>query len=88
VCITCGDSGTQGMSIFSDGIDGIAPLCGDRYPLSAWGCFVFLLTLFRCNCHNTGILHSLLTPMFCYLLTPCLSIDVGRRSGDHMDHGF
>jgi hypothetical protein len=26
VCVTCGASGTQGMSIFSDGIQGIAPL--------------------------------------------------------------
>jgi hypothetical protein len=39
VCITCGDSGTQGMSIFSDGIDGIAPLCGDRYPPIGLGMF-------------------------------------------------
>jgi hypothetical protein len=41
------------------------------------GGLVFSLTLFRGKCHNTGILHSLLTPVLCHLLTPCLTIDAG-----------
>jgi hypothetical protein len=52
------------------------------------GCLVFSLTLFRGKCHNTGILHSLLTPVLCHLLTPCLTIDAGRRPGEHVAHGF
>ena len=51
-------------------------------------CLVFSLTLFRGKCHNTGILHSLLTPVLCYLLTLCLTIDAGRRPGEHVAHEF
>ena len=50
------------------------------------GCLVFSLTLFRGKCRSTGILHSLLTPVLCHLLTPCLTIDAGRRPGEHMAH--
>jgi hypothetical protein len=57
---------------------------------SLWdrGCLVFSLTLFRGKCRSTGILHSLLTLVLCHLLTPCLTIDVGRRPGEHVAHGF
>jgi hypothetical protein len=47
--------------------------------LRNWECLVFSLTLFRGKCHSTGILHSLLNPVLCHLLTLCLTIDVGRR---------
>jgi hypothetical protein len=52
------------------------------------GCLVFSLTLFRGKCCSTGILHSLLTLVLCHLLTPCLTIDAGRRPREHMAHGF
>lgn len=52
------------------------------------GCLVFSLTLFRGKCRSTGILHSLLTPVLCHLLTPCLTVDAGRRPGEHVAHGF
>jgi hypothetical protein len=52
------------------------------------GCLVFSLTLFRGKYHSTGILQSLLTPVLCHLLTPCLTIDAGQRPGKHVAHGF
>jgi hypothetical protein len=52
------------------------------------GCVVFFLTLFMCRCHNTGIIRSILTPVLCHLLIPCLSIDVGRKPEEHMAHVF
>ena len=52
------------------------------------GCLVFSVTLFKGKCRSTGILHSLLTPVLCHLLTPCLTIDAGRRPGEHVAHGF
>jgi hypothetical protein len=57
---------------------------------SLWdqGCLVFSLTLFRGKCRSIGILHSLLTPVLCHLLTLCLIIDVGQKLGEHMAHGF
>jgi hypothetical protein len=47
-------------------------------------CLVFFLTLFLGKWVNTDILLSLLTPVLLHLLTPCLSIDVGRSPGEHM----
>jgi hypothetical protein len=35
-------------------------------PLWDQGCLVFFLTLFRWKCHNTGILHNLLTLVLCH----------------------
>jgi hypothetical protein len=64
------------------------PSRGDRYPPSGPGMFGVFLTLSIGKCHNTGILHSLQTPVLWHLLTPCLSIDAGRRPGEHMAHGF
>jgi hypothetical protein len=52
------------------------------------GCLVFSLTLFRGKFHSTGILHSLLTPVLCHLLTTCLTIDAGRRPREHVALGF
>jgi hypothetical protein len=52
------------------------------------GCLVFFLTLFRGKCRSTGILHSLLTPVLCHLLTPGVTIDAGRRLGEHVAHGY
>jgi hypothetical protein len=57
-------------------------------PLRNQGCLVFSLTLFWGKCCRTGILHSLLTLVLCHLLTPCLTIDAGRRPGEHVAHGF
>jgi hypothetical protein len=64
------------------------PSCGDRFLLGNRGCLVFSLTPFRGKCHSTGILHSLLNPVLCHLLTPCLTIDAGQRPREHMAHGF
>jgi hypothetical protein len=61
--------------------------CGNRFP-SRLEMLVFSLTLFRGKCRNTGILHSLLTLVLCHLLTPCLSIDVEHRHGEHVAHVF
>jgi hypothetical protein len=52
------------------------------------GCLVFSLTLFSGKCCSIGILHSLLTLVLCHLLTPCLTIDAGRRPEEHVAHGF
>jgi hypothetical protein len=52
------------------------------------GCLVFSQTLFRGKCHSTSILHSLLSPMLCHLLTPCITIDARQRLGEHVAHGF
>jgi hypothetical protein len=52
------------------------------------GCLVFSLTLFRDKCCSTSILHSLLTPVLCHLLTSCLIIEVEQRPGEHVAHGF
>jgi hypothetical protein len=57
-------------------------------PIRGHGCLVFSLILFRGKCRNTGILHSLLTPVMCHLLTLCLSIGAGQRSREHVAHGF
>jgi hypothetical protein len=61
--------------------------CGDRFP-SGPGMFGVFPKTFQGKCHNTGILHSLLTPVLCHLLTLCLTIDAGRRPREHMAHGF
>jgi hypothetical protein len=45
-----------------------------------WGWVAFFLTLLMGKCHNTGIILSILTPVLCHLLTPCLYIDAERRS--------
>jgi hypothetical protein len=50
--------------------------------------FGVFLTLFRGKCCSTSILHSLLTPMLCHLLTTCLIIDAGQRPREDMAHGF
>jgi hypothetical protein len=52
------------------------------------GFLVFSLILFRGKCCSTCILHSLLTPVLCHLLTLCHTIDAGRRPGEHVAHGF
>jgi hypothetical protein len=52
------------------------------------GCLVFSLTLFRGKCRSVGILHRLLTPVLCHLLTSCLTIGAGQRPGEHVAHGF
>jgi hypothetical protein len=64
------------------------PSRGDRYPLWNRGCLMFFLTLFMGKYHNSSFLLSILTPMLCHLLTPCLSIDTGRRPGEHVAHEF
>jgi hypothetical protein len=46
------------------------------------------LSIFMGRCRNTGIILSILTLVLYHLLTPCLSIDAGHRSGEHMAHGF
>jgi hypothetical protein len=57
---------------------------------SLWdrGWLVFFLMPFMGRCRSTGIILSILTLVMCHLLTPCISIDAGRRPGEHMDHGF
>jgi hypothetical protein len=63
------------------------PSCGDRLPSGSKIGGVFQ-THFMGRCRSTGIILSNLTPVMCHLLTPCLSIDVGWRLGEHMAHGF
>jgi hypothetical protein len=63
------------------------PSCGDRFP-SELGMFGVSLTLFRGKYRSTGILHNLLAPVLCHLLTPYLTIDAGRRPREHVAHGF
>jgi hypothetical protein len=46
------------------------------------------LTPFMGRCCITGIILSILTLMLCHLLTPCLSINVGQKPGEHVAHGF
>jgi hypothetical protein len=58
------------------------------FPIQDRGCLVFSLTIFRGKCRNTGIILSILTPLLCHFLTPCLSIDAEWRPREHMAHGF
>jgi hypothetical protein len=52
------------------------------------GCLVVFLTLIMGKCRSTGFPISILTPVMYHLLTPCLTIDAGRRPGEHVAHGF
>jgi hypothetical protein len=52
-----------------------------------WGWVVFFLTRFMRKCRSTSIILSILTPVLCHLLTPCLSIDAGQWPREHMAHG-
>jgi hypothetical protein len=54
--------------------------------VSLWdqGWLVFFLMPFMGRCRRTGIILSIITPVLCHLLTPSISIDVGRRPGEDM----
>jgi hypothetical protein len=80
VCLTCGASGTQGTSIFSDGIQGIGPKLNlDPSCNNLW--FTFFKNIFhycvsyifeKMHCisskvvHECGLVHKICSYIFIY----------------------
>jgi hypothetical protein len=80
-----GPYGSGFGSYFPSGSQSIS--CGDRFPSGLGMGGVFSNTFYG-RCCSTCIILSVLTPVLCHLLNPCLSIDAGRRPEEHMAHGF